>query len=154
MTILEIKNYGEECLWKPATTVKDVSSVKSLISDMIETMVAAGGVGLAANQVGRPEDVFVWDYNGSAGYVINPYIQQHNGSYEHIEGCLSCYSKPVLVKRHKEVKMIGQTLDGKKMIWLDNGMAAAIWQHEIDHLNGHLLFDKLPRRTRRKYLIG
>lgn len=152
--ILDIKNYGEECLWQPAIHVADPSSMKQLVADMTETMMAAGGVGLAANQVGRSENVFVWDHNGTSGHVINGYIHEANGVYEHIEGCLSCYGEPVLVKRHQEIHMFGETLDGQKMHWYDREFTAAIWQHEIDHLNGHVLFDKLPRKTRRKYLLG
>jgi peptide deformylase len=152
MTIRPIYTYSEDVLRKKAQPV-DVfdESLHALVEDMIETMRAAPGVGLAAPQIGVSKRVIVVEFGSdedetipSQLYVmINPEIvQQSKANVVGIEGCLSVPGFIGKVERAQVVTVRGQDQFGKKVKIRAQGWLARIFQHEIDHINGILYTDR------------
>lgn len=120
-------------------------SLKKLTADMVDTMLAENGVGLAANQVGALQKVAViqmpeWD---EAMVLINPEILKREGEREVEEGCLSIPGYRGLVKRSMSVRARALGLDGKVIRIKAEGLLAQALEHETDHLNGILYIDRL-----------
>jgi peptide deformylase len=136
---------------KPVSTID--SSIERLIDDMVETMYAAPGVGLAANQVGVPLQLAVIDVTTREDrekgrrhpvlVIINPEILSAEGSVVEEEGCLSIPDYAEAVKRAARVKVRARDRKGKTFELEADGLLAKALQHEIDHLNGLLFVDKL-----------
>jgi peptide deformylase len=152
MTIREIRIYPDPVLRKKTTRVETIdSSLDRLIEDMVETMHAAPGVGLAANQVGIPIQLAVIDLSSRENdeqrhpllVIINPEILSMEGSIVEEEGCLSLPDYAEKVKRAKKVKVRAQDRKGKMFELEAEGLLAKALQHEIDHLNGLLFVDHL-----------
>jgi peptide deformylase len=149
MALLEIKKYPENILKEKTALVVDInSSIQRLIDDMIETMYAAKGVGLAANQVGVSTrlcviDVSVADEKTPLIVLINPEIVERKGSVEAEEGCLSIYDYRAKIKRAEEVLVKGFDRKGRPIEVAGGGLLARALQHEIDHLDGLLFIDRL-----------
>ncbi len=154
MAILEIRKYPDNVLRKKTTAVNEFNSeLQRLIDDMIETMYAAPGVGLAANQVGVSKqiaviDVSVKDEKSSLIVFINPEIVEKEGESQSEEGCLSIPNYKTVVKRAERVKVKALDRHGKPIEIEGNGLLARALQHEIDHLNGFLLIDRIGRIKR------
>jgi peptide deformylase len=126
------------------------SSLQKLIDDLIETMYAAPGVGLAANQVGVPKQVAVIDVslNGERSdliVLINPEIILREDETATEEGCLSIPGYATVVKRAEKVKVRCLDRRGEEIEIVGEGLLARALQHEIDHLNGMLLIDRIGR---------
>jgi peptide deformylase len=136
---------------KTARVEKIDGSLDRLIQDMIETMHAAPGVGLAANQVGVPLQLAVIDLSGRENVeqrhplfvIINPEILVLDGSIVEEEGCLSIPDYSEKVKRAAKVRVRAQDRTGKPFEIEAEGLLAKALQHEIDHLNGLLFVDRL-----------
>ncbi len=136
---------------KTARVEKIDGSLDSLIQDMIETMHAAPGVGLAANQVGVPLQLAVIDLSGRENVeqrhplfvIINPEILTLEGSIVEEEGCLSIPDFSEKVKRAAKIRVRAQDRTGKSFEIEAEGLLAKALQHEIDHLNGLLFIDRL-----------
>jgi len=147
MAILKICKYPEPVLKKKALAVKKVSVAdKRLIEDMVETMRASGGVGLAANQVGVLRRIFVFnpsEEDWRADALINPVIIKRCGSVNTEEGCLSLPGITAEVRRSKYVLVKGLDIGGKCVCFEAKGLLARIIQHELDHLDGKLFIDRL-----------
>lgn len=148
--VLEIRKFGDPLLRQKAETVTQFDSkLARLAADMIETMEAANGVGLAGNQVGVPLRIFVADTSsfeiaGKKFAVVNPEIvfrSEEEAVFE--EGCLSLPGLYADVKRPKTVKLVAQNLKGEKMELDGLDMVARVFCHETDHLNGVLFIDHL-----------
>ena len=130
--------------------------IKSLIRDMVKTMYEANGIGLAACQIGVPQRVIVLDVSPidpqqSFFAMINPEIISQEGEIDHEEGCLSvpdCFEK---VKRKEKICVRGISPEGKEMEVAGEGILAFAVQHEIDHLNGILILDRLSHLKRDIY---
>ncbi len=154
MAILEIKTYPEEVLkgkTAPVTTFDNL--LQKLIDDMIETMYAAPGVGLAANQVGISKQLIVIDASArdettSLIVLINPEIVCAEGSEDSEEGCLSLPEYTTVIKRSKMIKVKGLDREGDPLEIESDGFLAKVLQHELDHLNGMLLIDRIGRIKR------
>ncbi len=151
MAIREIRKYPDEILRKKTELVEDFGDdLQQLIGDMIETMYAAPGVGLAANQVGVCKqltviDVSVGSEETSLIVLCNPEIISHEGEVANEEGCLSIPEYTTMVKRYEQVKVKALDRHGKEIeIEADELLARAL-QHEIDHLNGILFVDRIGR---------
>jgi peptide deformylase len=147
--ILPIRKYGDDVLRLPATPVEEVdAALQKLIDDMIDTMYAAPGVGLAANQVGVSKRLMVIDLSvgkrpGECHVFINPEIIEAEGEITEEEGCLSIPDFVEIVTRPERVKLRYLDRHGKeRQMWGDGLMARAMC-HEIDHLNGTLFVDHL-----------
>lgn len=147
MAILKICKYPEPVLKKRTLEVKKVSEAdKRLVEDMIETMKASGGVGLAANQVGISKRIFVFnpsEEDWRADALINPVIIKRRISEKTEEGCLSLPGITAEVRRYKYVLVEGLDIDGRHVRFEAKGLLARIIQHEVDHLDGKLFIDRL-----------
>ncbi len=147
MAILKICKYPQIILRKKALAVKKISEAdKRLIGDMIETMKISGGVGLAANQVGVPKRIFVFNPSSEewrADALINPVILKRRGSEKMEEGCLSLPGVTAEVSRCKYILVEGLDIDGRHVRFEARELLARIIQHEIDHLDGKLFIDRI-----------
>jgi peptide deformylase len=152
MAIREIKKYPDAVLRKRTAPVGVVDEeLCRLIDDMVETMHAAPGVGLAANQVGVPLQVAVIDIGSHEEdtkkhplvVLINPEIVSQEGAVVAEEGCLSVPEFTEQVKRAARVKVRATDRAGKTFELDADGLMAKALQHEIDHLNGILFIDRL-----------
>lgn len=153
MAILRIRTWGDPVLRQPARPVERVTRVhRRLIEDMIETMHAAPGVGLAAPQVGVSERIFVWEHEGEAGAVINPTVVSLAGDSIDEEGCLSIPGIYFPVARSEVARIEGVGADGGPFVLEGTGFLARILQHETDHLDGVLFLDRLAPEDRREAL--
>jgi peptide deformylase len=116
-----------------------------LIEDMIETMRAAPGVGLAGPQVGVPLRVAVIEVDDVVTIIVNPEIVKREGEYEPDEGCLSVPGYWGRLKRAERVTVKAKDRNGKDLrITNAEGLFAQALQHEIDHLDGYLYIDRMP----------
>ena len=158
MAVLPIVKYGADVLRQSADPVVDIDErLQRLIDDMIDTMHAAPGVGLAANQVGVAKRLAVIDLSvgkrpGECHVVINPEIAETEGEVTEEEGCLSIPDFTEIVTRPARVKMRYLDRNGQRReMWGEGLMARAIC-HEIDHLNGTLFVDHLRGLKRDRIL--
>src|SRR3974390_2496747 len=117
---------------------------------MIETMYAAPGVGLAANQVGVQRRVFVYDVGEGARVVVNPRIVESDGEWGYEEGCLSVPGLSWEIVRPNEVHLVGVDLEGNEVSVEASEFEGRVFQHEMDHLDGILLVDRLDEDQRKE----
>src|SRR5262245_31339632 len=157
MAILEILKFPAPVLSKVAVPVMNITNTTAqLISDMLETMYAAPGVGLAAPQVGASERVIVLDVDHENPLqqvykLINPVITHAEGQVIWEEGCLSVVDFTAEVKRAAQVQVTALD-ENEKEIKIDaEGLLAVALQHEIDHLDGKLFIDRISRLKRDLY---
>ena len=150
---LKIRIYGDPCLRAKSKLVKEVGVVeRMLIASMFETMKAYKGIGLAAPQVGINEQIFVVDTGKDAFAVINPRILKNTGTDITEEGCLSIPNVLVDVKRAKTI-VVEFTDEYNRIVHATlSGMAAKVFQHENDHLQGKLILDYLTAAQREQVL--
>jgi peptide deformylase len=147
--IRPILRYGEEVLHQPASPVTDVTAeIQQLIDDMIETMYAAPGIGLAAPQVGVGLRIFVADVSvghnpGDLLTFINPEFVARDGSQREDEGCLSVPGFNATVARASRAVLKGLGRDGQEQVIEATGLLARCFEHEMDHLDGTLFVDRL-----------
>lgn len=144
MSKLSIVTYPDSVLLKKSTPVDKVDAqVAKLVQDMFKLMVSAQGIGLAAPQVGVPRRVIIFDVGDGLVSLVNPVIVERHGRIRMEEGCLSCPGIAVDVNRSEKVLVRGLNLDGKEVTIEAEGLKARVLQHEIDHLDGVLILDKL-----------
>jgi peptide deformylase len=157
MAILEILKYPHPTLKKRCEEVTQIDEgLRKLVRDMTETMYEANGIGLAASQVGVSQRIIVLDVSPidpqqNFFIMINPEIISQEGEVDHEEGCLSvpdCFER---VKRRERICVRGISPGGKEMEVTGEGILAFALQHEIDHLNGVLILDKLSQLKREFY---
>ncbi|MFN3919052.1 MAG: peptide deformylase [Methylohalobius sp.] len=160
MALLEILEFPDERLRKKAKPVEVVdASIQRLVDDMLETMYAAPGIGLAATQVNVARRVVVIDVSETKDQplcLINPEILDRSGIEEREEGCLSVPGVFEKVCRAEKVKVKALDRSGKPFEFEAEGLLAVCVQHEIDHLDGKLFVDylsPLKRQRIRKRLI-
>lgn len=155
MAIFPIRTFGDPVLRMETKRVTDVDdSMRSLVESMIETMYEAPGVGLAANQIGVSKCVAVFDAQDEMGprVMINPEIVEIEGEVEFEEGCLSVPGHYWEITRPAFARVRALDLDGNEVEYAGDGLMGRVLQHEIDHLNGLLLLDAMPKRNRKKAL--
>ncbi len=156
MAILDILKYPDERLRNKSVPIDEITpSIKSLADDMIETMYASRGVGLAAPQVGEFLRLIVLDFSGpdeqnQLHVLVNPEITLHGEQVlSPMEGCLSVpYDYRADVNRHERVLVKALDLDGNSVEFDWDGFAAIVVQHEFDHLEGKLFIDHIGRLRR------
>ncbi|WP_018111957.1 peptide deformylase [Thermus igniterrae] len=166
--IYPIRLYGDPVLRKKARPVQDFSGLKKLAEDMLETMFEARGVGLAAPQIGLSQRLFVAveyadepegeerplrDLVRRVYVVANPVLLHQEGQVEGTEGCLSLpglYSEEV--PRAERIRVAYQDEEGRERTLELEGYMARVFQHEMDHLDGVLFFERLPRAKREAFL--
>jgi peptide deformylase len=151
VTVLPIRTLGDPVLRERAVRVATFDdALRRLAEDMVETMHAAPGVGLAANQVGMRRACFVYDdRDGHAGFVANPELSAFEDEETIDEGCLSVPGPYHPTSRAFRVRLRGRDLEGKPIDIRAEGLLARIFQHETDHLNGKLYLDRLDDEGRR-----
>ncbi|HLJ68214.1 MAG TPA: peptide deformylase [Chloroflexota bacterium] len=150
MTVRRIVILGEPVLRQKAKKIHRVdNSIRLLLDDMVETMKAAPGAGLAAPQVGVPLRAIVTNVDDKVRVVINPEIvEQSDEEYEDDEGCLSIPGWWGPVKRRTAVTVRGLGRTGKPVKIKAEGLEARCFQHEIDHLDGILFIDRMEDRSK------
>ena len=142
MASLPIKLVGEEVLRAKARNV-DIfdASLNRLLDDMLETMYAAPGIGLAAPQIGISKRIIVLDVGDGPIKMANPKILEVSGEQLGMEGCLSIPGLYGDVKRYDKIVVKGQDGLGKTFKIEADGLLSRCFQHEIDHLDGKLFTD-------------
>lgn len=159
--IREIVKYGHPVLRAKGRRVERVTAeIRQLAADMIETMYAANGVGLAAQQVGQPLQLTVIDVTKSdlpwtmtpalpqPLVLLNPQLGQPRGDQVGTEGCLSIPDISADIRRAAGVTVRAESLTGQPIEFECTGLLARAAQHEIDHLNGILFTDRMDAATR------
>lgn len=150
MSVLKLQKYGSPILREKALPVNNIDGdVRELADNMIETMYAEGGVGLAAPQVGISKRIIVIDTEEKGVIVlINPVIIKREGEIKEEEGCLSVPGIYSPVRRSSSITVEAIDLDEKKVRITQEGFLAIALQHEIDHLDGYLFIDRLSPAKR------
>ena len=157
MAIREIVKYPHPILKKRCEEVDRIDDeLRTLIRDMIETMYSANGVGLAACQVGVPRRIVVLDVSPmdpekDLFVMINPEVITDEGEVDSEEGCLSVPECTEKVKRKAKVCVKGLSPAGKEIEVTGEGILATALQHEMDHLDGILILDRISRLKRELY---
>lgn len=149
----EIRLFGDPVLKQRASDVADIDgTLVRLATDMVQTMYDAPGLGLAAPQVGVSKRFFVYDLQDGAGprTVINPVISESDGEWTYEEGCLSVPGLSWEITRPKQILLTGQDLDGNDIAIEADELASRCFQHEMDHLDGVLLIERLDSDTRKQ----
>ncbi len=147
--IRPLLRHGAPVLHRPADPVPTVTpEIQSVIDDLIQTMYAAPGIGLAAPQIGVPLRIFVVDVtagrsSGELVVVVNPEFVERDGMQVEEEGCLSVPGFNASVVRPARVVVKGLDRDGVERTVEAKGLLARAFQHEIDHLDGTLFIDRL-----------
>ena len=147
--IRPILKYGDDVLHQPARAVEHLNlEIDRIVDDMIETMYAAPGVGLAAPQVGVPLRIFVVDVSvghdpGGLFVFINPEFVDRDGMQLEEEGCLSVPGFNATVVRPSRVVVKGRDREWQEQQQEGAGLLARAFQHEMDHLDGMLFVDRL-----------
>lgn len=160
----QIVQYGDPVLRAKGSRIEEIDDeIRALAADMIETMHAANGVGLAAQQIGEPLQLTIVDVsavedrpstlrlNGEEKdpraamplVLINPALELHEGVVVGVEGCLSFPEITADIERAESVTAHAQTLDGERVTIEASGLLARALQHEVDHLNGILFIDRM-----------
>ena len=153
MTTFAIRQYGDPVLKQRTKEIEQIDgSVAKLVADMIETMYDAPGVGLAANQIGIQRRLFVYDTGEGAKAVINPRIVETSGEWTYEEGCLSVRGLSWPIVRPDAVHLVGLDLDGNEISLEADTLEGRCFQHEMDHLDGILLVERLDEDQRREAL--
>ena len=154
MAVREIVTYPNEVLATPGEKVETIDEeVRELVTDMIETMYAAPGVGLAAQQVGVARQIAVVDVSSGEDplqllVLINPELVAESGSQVDEEGCLSFPGITEMLERPLHVTLQATNLEGERYEVESEGFLARAFCHEIDHLNGVLFIERMSRLKR------
>ncbi|MBE9374082.1 peptide deformylase [Saccharopolyspora sp. HNM0983] len=161
MAVHPIRVVGDPVLQEPTRPVQEFDeALRTLVDDMFETMAAANGVGLAANQIGVDLRLFVYDCPDDEGvrhrgHVINPRLETSAvpetmpDEEEDLEGCLSVPGEAFPTGRAQRAEVTGSDVDGNPVSAAGTGFFARCLQHETDHLDGHLYLDRLIGRNAR-----
>ena len=160
MSLRELRIYGDPVLGSRAEEISRFDAgLRALASDMLETMDKAGGVGLAANQVGILKRIFVYDcshtQSGLRGAIVNPVWtpvgeQQQTGP----EGCLSIPGISAETTRFNQVFVSGQDIEGRPVSMVASGLMARCIQHETDHVDGVLFLQRLEAPVRKEAMLA
>ncbi len=151
MNTLPIRVYGDPVLNQATTPVEDINGrIAALAEVMIETMYEAPGAGLAANQIGVQKRLFVYDQGDGPVVVVNPVIVETDGEWTFEEGCLSVPGLSWEITRPNAVHLTGYDLDGNEIDIETDEYEGRIFQHEMDHLEGILLVERLDEDQRRE----
>lgn len=151
MAIYPIRQFGDPVLRQRAREVEEIDgSLARLVEDMIETMYDAPGVGLAAPQVGVERRLFVYDVGDGPQAVINPVIVEASGEWTYEEGCLSIPDLSWNVVRPNAVHLRGFGIDGEEIDIEGDELLGRCFQHEMDHLDGILLVERLEDDQRKE----
>ncbi len=148
-----VRVFGDPVLRRVASEITDIDGrLVKLADDMLATMYAEPGIGLAAPQIGVQRRMFVYDIGEGPETIVNPVITESSGEWGYFEGCLSVPGLSWEIVRPKEVHVTGRDLDGNEVSLEADELLARLIQHELDHLDGVLLIDHLDVDDRREAL--
>lgn len=140
----EIRTFGDPVLKAVAEEVENIDGkIIRLTQAMLQAMYKAPGLGLAAPQIGVQKQIFVYDIDGEPVTLLNPKIVESRGEWVYDEGCLSIPGLYVEMLRPKEVLLEAVDLNGNTIQVEADELLARLFQHELDHLNGVLMFDRM-----------
>jgi peptide deformylase len=148
-----IRTFGDPVLKTQAAPISDVDGkLVRLVDDMFTTLYDSGnGLALAAPQIGVQKQIFVWDLGeGDQQVIFNPEIVDSDGEWVYDEGCLSIPGLYVEMIRPKTVLMRGVDINGEIVEREADELEARMYQHELDHLNGVLMFDRMTPAQRKE----
>ena len=150
----QIRVFGDPVLKTKAAPVDDVDGkANRLVAKMFDALYATdNGLALAAPQIGVQKQVVVWDFGEEPLVVFNPEIVESDGEWVYDEGCLSIPGLYVEMVRPKRVHVRGIDRDGNPVEWEADEVEARMFQHELDHLNGVLMFDRMTPEQRKEAL--
>lgn len=157
MSVLSIHRYPSRLLTQHAADITQINGKAArLLNDMVDTMYASNGIGLAAPQIGFLQRAIVIDTDSESRgkkliKIINPEILESSGSVVWEEGCLSVVNYTAEVTRARHVLMRGWTIEHKEIQIEASDLLAVCLQHEIDHLDGRLFIDRISGLKRSLY---
>jgi peptide deformylase len=150
VAIRPIRLFGDPVLRTAAAPVTDFDKeIRSLVTDLVDTMLDAPGAGLAAPQIGVGLRVFTWNVEGSVGHLINPTLSLSDATQDGQEGCLSLPGLSLDCIRALSVVATGFDLHGEPVTIEGSDLLARAIQHETDHLDGILFIDRLDQAARK-----
>ncbi len=153
MSTYAVRVYGDPVLKQVAREVDDLDgSLARLVEDMVETMYGSEGAGLAAPQVGVQKRLFVYDVGEGPQAVVNPTIVETDGEWYHDEGCLSIPGLRLGIVRPDRVMLHGFDIDGNEVTVEADEFLGRVFQHEVDHLDGVLMVERLDEEMRKQAL--
>ena len=156
MSLREVRYLGDPVLREMCREVETIDDdVRALVDDLLETMYAEDGIGLAAPQIGVPLRVFVYDVRDDEldpGVLVNPRIVEATGKQKEVEGCLSIPGLDEVVERSAHVVVEGLDREGEPVRIEATGLLSRCLQHENDHLDGVLFIDRVSPLKRRMLL--
>ncbi len=153
MSVRPIRLFGDPVLRTPAVQVVDFDKeLRTLVSDLTDTMLDAPGAGLAAPQLGVGLRVFTWHVHGELGHLVNPQLSLSEEIQDGSEGCLSIPGLSIDCKRALSVVAHGFDMYGEPVIIEGSEMLSRAIQHETDHLDGILFVDRLDPETKKAAL--
>jgi len=148
----QIRTFGDPVLKSKASAVTDVDGkIARLVDDMFDSLYTTDtGCALAAPQIGVQKQVIVWDIDDEPMALVNPVVVESAGEFVYTEGCLSIPELFVDILRPNQVLIRGITLDGEEVEIEADDFLGRVFQHEIDHLNGVLMFDRMTPEQRKE----
>lgn len=153
MATYTIRTFGDPVLKQRAREVEELDgALARLVDTMYETMYEASGVGLAAPQVGVQRRIFTYDVGEGPEVLVNPEIVASSGDWSFEEGCLSIPGLAFEIVRPKVVTVRGLDLEGNEKLFEADEYLGRVMQHELDHLDGVLLLDRLEPDVRKQAL--
>ena len=153
MTIRKIRTYGDPVLRRRAVEVDEFDTdLRRLVTDLVDTLVDAGGAGLAANQIGVGQRVFVYLRDGEMHHLVNPILDVAADEEEvvDVEGCLSIPGLAYDLARPRRIVARGYDQHGEPLVVEGTERIARAFAHETDHLDGVLFIDRLPPEERKR----
>ncbi len=151
MSPLDIRQFGDPVLKTTAAEVGDIDDALVRLSEaMTVAMYEAPGLGLAAPQVGVSKRFFVYDSGDGPATLINPRIVESDGEWLYDEGCLSIPGLYLEIVRPKVIHIVGYDINGREVSLEADELLSRVFQHELDHLDGVVMFDRLDDDQRRE----
>ena len=149
----DIRTFGDPVLTSVAEQVENIDGkIVRLSQAMLQAMYQAPGLGLAAPQIGVQKQIFVYDVDGEPVTLLNPRIVESRGEWVYDEGCLSIPGLYVEMLRPKEILLKGINIDGEEVSVEADELLSRLFQHELDHLNGVLMFERMTPDQRTEAL--
>ena len=148
----KIRTFGDPVLKVEAAPVTEIDGkVVRIVDEMFDTLYSSdSGIGLAAPQVGIQRQIFVWDMDDEPMVILNPEIVESDGEWVYDEGCLSIPGLYIEMTRPNRVLMRGVDLDGNTVEIEADELEGRLFQHELDHLHGVLMFDRMQPEQRKQ----
>jgi len=147
----EIRTFGDPVLKAEASAITEINGkIARLVDDMFDTLYDSdSGIALAAPQIGVQKQVVVWDIDDQPMALINPEVVESDGEFVYSEGCLSIPDLYVDILRPNKVLVRGVDIDGNLIEIEAEELMGRMLQHEIDHLHGVLMFDRMTPEQRK-----